>query len=155
MRDSFQKRRLGFVSPFHRWFFFKFSIYAGGFVVLIAIGMLTWFKWVMSEFTKITPYVDTAMLREMQASFRSTLFIGIVIIFILLLIGLLMIAILGQKISGPLHAISRDLDRMHGQVERVPIRLREDDLFTELAYKINRVLGLKSASETSHPDAKE
>ncbi len=138
-----KRKRFGFISPFHRWFFFKFAIYASGFVMLVGVGMYAWFQYFMREVVRVAPYLDTRTLVTLQESFRGALGLGLIFIFLLLGIGLLSIALLGQRIAGPLYAISRDLDSVKSDGAPRQIRLREDDLFGELASKINRALGVE------------
>lgn len=128
------------LNNFQKWFLINFIGYTLLFLSLFAGGVVLYFRLVADELIGMGGLLSATLLEKIQK--HMILGMGIMAVLVVSLVGLAAYQALffSRRIAGPIFALSRHLDQCLKNQELKPVKLREGDLFIEVAEKFNRIV---------------
>lgn len=133
------RTKLLVMKPFQRWFIVSFLSYTAIFLSILGASLYLFFRLMVDEMLQVGGLLSQSYAQTLQQNLDRSLYViaGITV-------GLLIIAgahafFFSYKIAGPLFAITRHIEKCADAGQLVPLALRKDDLFSDLAVQISRL----------------
>lgn len=135
-----KKRGQNFVlRRFQTWFLTRLFLYALAFSALILVGFTVWYKAIFSELLNVGGLLSATYLEVLQTKAERGFWILFSISLSLLIVTTYFGLLFSARIAGPLYALLRHLEKCSASRELLPMKLRQDDQFTEIADKFNEM----------------
>jgi len=134
------RTRLVVLSQFQKWFLISFVGYTMLFLGVFLAGLIMYFRLVGNELIQMGGLLSSTFLEQIE---KHLLWGGIfmaVLLVVLLGLAAYYALLFSRRIAGPIFALSRHLDRCIEEKELSPLKLRDDDLFREVADKFNTIV---------------
>jgi len=133
------RTRLVVLSSFQRWFLLNFIGYTLLFLGIFAAGILLYFKFVANELIEVGGLLSSTFLSLVEKHLAWGLWMILSLVAILLGLAGYQALFFSRRIAGPIFALSRHLDRCLDTKAIEHLKLRDNDLFVEVAEKFNRL----------------
>ncbi len=140
-----RRQKILVLSKFQRWFLYVFVAYTAVFLTIFGLGLFIWFRLVLQELLNVAGLLSPTFIATVQ---KHTVFAAVVLVvflLVLLSVAAMQALLFSRRIAGPIFALARHLEKCAEKGRLEPIRLRQGDLFVDLAEKLN-VLAEKTPS---------
>jgi hypothetical protein len=138
MRKS--RDRLLFFRRFQFWFIFRFTAYTALYLSALFVGLFLLFRIIVNELLNLAGLFS----KDFVESIHSHSLLGLVsllgLFFVLVTLSSFQAIFMSRRIGGPIYAFTRHLEECGKAGQLKTFKLREGDLFTELADKFNSVV---------------
>ncbi len=135
-----KRTRLLVLNEFQRWFLINFIGYTLVFLALFALGLFMYFKFVAQELMEMGGLLSSTFLNLIQKHMMWGFWFLLLLVFVLVGLAAYQALFFSRRIAGPIFALSRHLEKCLDDKQLKPLKLRDDDLFREVAEKFNRVV---------------
>lgn len=135
-----KRSRLIILSKFQRWFLFTFVGYTAAFLIVFGVGLFMWFQIIVSRLLDLAGLLSPTFVQQIEKHTWVALTVSLVLIFALLAVACLQAILFSRKIAGPIYGMARHLDECEAQKKLMPMKLRDGDLFADIAERFNRVI---------------
>lgn len=109
------------------------------FLGIFAAGILLYFKFVANELIEVGGLLSSTFLSLVEKHLHWGIWMILFLVAVLVSVAACQALFFSRRIAGPIFALSRHLDRCLESKELKHLKLRDDDLFTEVADKFNRL----------------
>ena len=134
------RKRLLVLSNFQRWFLLNFVGYTLLFLLIFAAGLTLYLQLIAKELVAIGGLLSSSFLQLVEKHVLWGFWMLILLVVILVGLAATQALFFSRRIAGPIFALSRHLDKCLEANELKPLKLRDDDLFREVADKFNSVV---------------
>lgn len=128
------------MSHFQKWFLLNFVGYTLLFLSIFAVGIVAYFRFIANELIDVGGLLSGTFLTLVEKHMTWGLWLIVLLVAILVGLAGYQALFFSRRIAGPIFALSRHLDQCLENNELKPLKLRDDDLFREVADKFNKMV---------------
>lgn len=133
------RKKVLVLSQFQRWFLINFVLYTAGFLLILSGGLFLWFNVIVKEILNLGGLLSPTFLEMVN---KHVYFgIGVIVLLVACLIGLAAFQSIyfSHRIAGPIFALLRHLEKCEADGKLSHFKLRDKDLFIDVANQFNRM----------------
>lgn len=110
------------------------------FLTIFAVGIVAYFRFIANELIEVGGLLSSTFLSLVEKHLYWGVWMILLLVVILVGLAAYQALFFSRRIAGPIFALSRHLDRCLESKELKPLKLRDDDLFVEVADKFNKMV---------------